>query len=131
MAITRERTKKDFIQDDSGEASESLANKQFHFVKITPAATGSATIEACDTAGEYAYGILQNAPASGAMAAISTTGINELVMAETCNTGAKLTTNMEGKGIVASDGQIVNAIAREACVMAEHIISVKIEHYQL
>lgn len=129
MAITRERTKKHYLMDDSGAASESLATKQYHFVKITPAATGSATVESCDTAGEMPYGILQNAPADGEMAEISVDGINELVMASTCNAGAELTTNMEGKGAVAASGQYVRAIAREASLMGEHIISVYLCHY--
>lgn len=129
MSITRERTKKHYLMDDSGAASESLTGKQFHFVKITASANGSATIESCDTAGEMPYGILQNAPASGAMAEISVDGINEICMAETCNTGAEITTNMSGKGIVASSGQYVRAIAREASLMGEHIISVTLVHY--
>lgn len=54
-------------------ANEDLSSKQFHFVDLTNS-SGTAAVVACSAAGQRVAGVLQNAPASGAVAIIRPIG---------------------------------------------------------
>ena len=90
MAIVRDRTKKEFNLNDSALAAESLATEQFCAVYATGAATGAMTVSKCTGQGAIIYGILQNAPASGAIAEVAVEGITEWRAHSTFNAGRSI-----------------------------------------
>lgn len=61
---------------------------QYLFVKLS----GSSTIVLADTAGEAALGVLQNAPASGAIARVRVFGVSKVIAAGTLADGAVVAT---------------------------------------
>lgn len=79
-------------------AGEDLSNAQYTAVKIS----SSKTIVACDTAGEVAFGVLYNKPASGVAATVIRSGIVKMVI----GTGG-LTSGTQW--MVAADGTAVTA----------------------
>ena len=130
MAIIVDRTKKEFNLNDSALAAESLATEQFCAVRATGGATGNMTVSKPTGQGAIAYAILQNAPASGAIAELAVTGITEWRAHATFNAGIELAVHdTNGRCNTAASGDYVMAIAREASQSAGHAISVTLCGY--
>lgn len=69
-------------------AGADLSSAQYLFVKLN----GSSQIVLADTAGEAALGVLQNAPASGAIARVRVFGVSKVIAAGTLADGAVVAT---------------------------------------
>lgn len=69
-------------------AGATLTSAQFLFVKLN----GSSAIVLADTAGEAALGVLQNAPASGAVARVRVMGVSKVIAGATLADGDVLAT---------------------------------------
>lgn len=69
-------------------AGADLSSGQFLFVKLN----GSSQVVLADTAGEAALGVLQNAPASGAVARVRVQGVSKVIAAGTLADGAVVAT---------------------------------------
>lgn len=97
------------------------------FVKLTAEDFGG---EVCDTAGEPAFGILQDRIVGATSdktveGTVMRRGVSYLRLAAgvtgvTC--GVKLTTDADGYGVIADTGDFVNAIALEAGEDGAHIL---------
>ena len=130
MTILVDRTKKEFNLNDSAIAAESLATEQFCAVRATGGATGNMTVSKPTGQGAIAYAILQNAPASGAIAELTCEGITEWRAHTTFNAGTELTVHdTNGRCNAAASGDFVRAIAREASQSAGHAVSVLLVGY--
>ena len=130
MTISVDRTKKEFNLNDSALAAEDLTTEQFTAVYATGGATGNMTVSKCTGQGAIAYAILQNAPASGAIAELCVKGITEWRAHTTINAGDELTVHdTNGRCAPAASGDFVFAIAREAAQSAGHAISVTLCGY--
>lgn len=132
MAITRDRTKKEFNLNDSAIAytSSDLANQQFCCVVATGGATGNLQVTNCTGQGTLVYGILENGPAAGEIAEIVVEGITEIRAHGTINAGVEVTVHDSlGRIETAASGDFVVGIAREAAIAAGHAISVTLMHY--
>lgn len=81
-------------------AGESLAAKQYHFVKIN----SSGAIVACSAITDRPIGILQNAPASGAECEIMVSGVSKLVADGTIDEGNAIGTSADGQGDAIAPG---------------------------
>lgn len=128
MPIKVERTKTNYLQDDSAEATAAI--NQFRFVRpTTGVSTGSMAVDQCDTQGEFVYGVCKNSPAAGEMAEIALDGICEVEASETFNAGTQLMTTANGRCMTATTGEFVRAIAREASSGAGHLVSVHLVHF--
>ncbi len=125
MTVKVERTKKEFVMDDSCSASESLANFKFRMVSPGGGASGNMTVGAPSGQGVLCYGVLQNAPASGETAEISCYGITEIVANSAINAGVEVTVAAaNGQIETAGSGDYVIGISREAAIQQGHCISV-------
>lgn len=80
-------------------AASDLSTKQFHFVKLASATT----VDVCSAITDKPIGVLQNTPASGAVAEICIFGITKVVCDATYSAGAVMGTSSDGqaKAIVA------------------------------
>lgn len=91
-------------------AGADLSAAQFKFVKLN----SSDAAVLCDTAGEQAYGILQNNPASGGEATIAIGGISKFAAGDTVAAGATVSTAADGEGVTsATADHIFLGICRE------------------
>lgn len=125
MAIQVERTKKEFLLDDSCIANEDLSNFKYRFVDLTGAATGFALACAPTGQGAKVYGVLQNTPDEGEICQIAVEGITEVVAGEAITAGEEVCV-LDATGVIeaAASGDYVCGIAREAATEAGHCISV-------
>lgn len=81
-------------------AGADLSTKQFYFVKIS-----GATVVLCDTAGEKAFGVLQNAPKSGQAALVRVFGVTKVAVgASFSSAGSLVQSTTGGKADVATTG---------------------------
>ncbi len=119
--------------DITFKAGEVLTDKQYCFVKLNV----DGDVIASNGNSSISIGILQNYPADEKAARVRLLGTSKLVMAEECpaegplggfNKGALITSNGDGKGVVANVNQYVGAIALEAAASADEIIEVLITH---
>ena len=126
MAIQVERTKKEFILDDSELAAVNLSALKFCFVDLTGGATGGATVTTPTGQGAKVYGVLQNAPdAPGEICQIAVMGITEAIAASAITAGEEVTVNgATGTIETAASGDYVCGRAREAATQAGHCISI-------
>ena len=105
------------ILDLSFEAAESLTNDQYRFVVLT----SDGMVRRPDAQGEIPFGILQNAPSSGAAAVVRRLGVSKLQAgaALTINTFVRLEYNDAadaGKGVplVSNEGYAVGLVVDNA-----------------
>src|SRR5574343_488224 len=105
------------VLDISFEAAESLANDQYRFVVLT----SDGKVRRPDAQNEIPFGILQNAPDSGAAAVVRRLGISKLQAgaALTINTFVRLEYNDAtdaGKGVplVTNEGYAVGLVVGNA-----------------
>lgn len=130
MAIVRDRTKKEFLLNDSAAASEDLSNMQFCAVAAGGGAASAMTVGKPAGQGGISYAILQNAPASGEIAELAVKGITEWRAHTSFNAGIELTVHdTNGRCNAAASGDYVFATAREASTGAGHAISVTLCGY--
>lgn len=128
MAIVRERTKTNYVENNSGVAATAI--NQFRFVKSTAGVTaGSEQFSQADTQGEVVKGICLNSPAIGEMAQIADEGICEVEAAEAFNAGTELMTTANGRAMTATAGYFVRAWAQEASSHEGHLVRVKLVEY--
>jgi len=86
------------------EAGVDLSSSQYLFVKMS----SDGQIDPCDTAGEDAYGVLQNDPdAAGKAATVAWGGVSKIVLGATLSPGAKVQTDANGKAAAAVSGDHV------------------------
>lgn len=125
MAIKVERTKKEFLLDDSCPAHEDLTAGIFCCVRLTGGATGSAQAAYPTGQGAIMYGVLQNAPDTGETAEIAVEGITEIRIDSAISAGDEVTVaGTNGRIMTAASGDFVLGFAREAGVDAGQCISV-------
>jgi len=125
MTIKVERTKKEFLQDDSCLASEDLSNFKFCAVAPGGGATGNMTVGAPSGQGVMVYAILQNTPASGEICELTIDGITEVRIDSAITAGDEVTVaGVNGRIETAASGDFVLGWAREAGVDAGQCISV-------
>ena len=130
MTIVRERTKKDYIEDDSCPAYVDLSAMHLCFVTATGGATGSMEVTTPGGQGVLVYGVLLNDPAITETAALKIKGIAECRANETFNAGVELTVvGANGRVEAAASGDFVCAIAREASGGSGHCVSVTLVDY--
>lgn len=109
-------------------ASADLSAKQYYFVKIS----GDYTVDVCSVDGEFAFGVLQNEPASGQAATVECTGISKVVAGEALTAGDLVGTDANGKGKIveaSNTGADIGDWAIGVCVQgagADEIASVKL-----
>lgn len=100
-------------------AGESLTAKQYHIVKV-----GSADNEVvAAAAASQGFGVVQNAPASGAPATVGIGGKTKIKIGAAVSRGAVLTADSAGKGVTATTGQKHVLMAMEAGTADGQIIS--------
>ena len=75
-------------------AAEDLSSRQFRLVRMA----SDNAVELADTEGGFAIGILLNAPAAGAAAAVEMAGISRLVAGEALVAGQFFGTDAQGRG---------------------------------
>lgn len=110
------------VYDISLVSQEDLSDSQYYWM------AGLAAF-GCDIAGdadEDLVGILQNKPVSGRAAEVRRVGISKMICGGTISAWNKVTSDADGKGVVASDVERYGAIALEAGV-ENRIISVLME----
>ncbi len=79
-------------------AGSDLSAKQFYFVKLS-----SGNLALCDTAGEQAIGVLQDAPsASGRSGSVAVLGRTKVIAGAAVSAGARVKTDTAGKAITAT-----------------------------
>lgn len=94
-------------------AGADLSSSAFLFVKLN----GSSQVVLADTAGEAALGVLQNAPASGAIARVRVQGISKVIANATLTDGALVATTVttgRAKAAVAGTVSGSNAVGSYA-----------------
>ena len=77
-------------------AAEDLSSRQFRLVRVA----GDNRVELVDADGGFAIGVLQNAPASGAAAAVEMAGVSKLVAGEALAAGDFFGADSQGRGRV-------------------------------
>jgi len=121
------------ILDLTFKAGAALTDNQYHFVKLNE----DGDVVASDGSSSVSIGILQNAPDDEKAARVRLLGTSKLVMAEACpaegplggyEKGALITSDGDGKGVVADVNEYVGAIALEAADGADEIIEVLVTH---
>ena len=90
---------------ESRDAGADLSSNQYLFHKLNT----SGQVVICNSAGEDAYGILQNEPAAAGRAAnIAKSGISKVILgANSLTPGMKIQTNASGKAIEAASADHV------------------------
>lgn len=90
-------------------AGADLRSHQYKFVKLN--STGKVVL--CDTAGERAFGILENKPRNGQSARVRVEGVSKVLVAasQTITHGTRLTTDANGRAAAAATGNNVLGIA--------------------
>jgi hypothetical protein len=78
-------------------AGADLSSSQYFFVKLD-----TATAAVVAGAGENAIGVLQNAPASGAVAIIRTQGLSKVIAGDAVVIGVAVASNAAGKAVTAT-----------------------------
>lgn len=94
-------------------AGADLSSSAFLFVKLN----GSSQVVLADTAGEAALGVLQNAPASGAIARVRVQGVSKIIAGATLADGALVATTVttaRAKAAVAGTVSGSNAVGSYA-----------------
>lgn len=101
-------------------ADYSASAYQYRFVRITAARTVTVGVV---TAGNQAYGILQNDPATSQAAAIAVLGVSQLQLGNGGATyGNRLKSDTNGRGIaISAAADVAMAIARESGSSGEQI----------
>lgn len=84
-------------------AGADLSAKQFYFVELNN--TGKVTV--CNSAGERAFGVLQNDPTANQAATIAIGGVAKVIAGDTIAIGDQIATDASGRAIPATTGQIV------------------------
>ena len=124
MSVVTENAKAVKVLDDSFEANESLASSEGIAVALVAGASGRAKVGKPSGQGVLCAGILLNNPASGEMAQVRELGVAGVKANAAFNSGIELAVvGTSGKLAAASSGDYVVAIAREASLGADHIIS--------
>lgn len=109
-------------------ASADLSAKQFHFVKFV---TDDDHVVNCGVAGELGIGVLMNAPAAAEdVAEVSFFEGAKVKLAGTVARGGEIMCDAAGKGVAATTGKKVMAIAMASGVSGD-IIPVKLCAYEL
>lgn len=109
-------------------AGADLSAKQFHFVKFGADADH---LVACSVAGEKALGVLMNAPDAAEQGAeMAYQGGAKIKLAGTVARGGEIMSDNAGKGVAATTGLYVRAIAMEDGVSGD-VIAAKLVEYQL
>ena len=130
MPIVRERTKEDYVQDDSCPASGDLSALNYCWVQETGGAAGKMEVQVPAGQGQAVYAILLNDPEDGEEAALRTKGIGECRAQEAIDAGVECTVNgVNGRIEAAAQGDFICCITREAATAADHIVSVTIVGY--
>lgn len=93
-------------------STNDLSAKQFYVVKIDTAHDDQVVL--CNTAGEAAFGILQNTPTAGTVAQVRPDGVSKGVYGGTVTRGDKLTVNASGQLVTAHGSDRVIALAIES-----------------
>lgn len=122
MSIKTEEAKQSPVIQNSFEANVSLAAMQYRFVDFVSGSSGRPKVglPAGDT---RVAGVLQNAPAAGALAEVTQLGETILEATGAFNNGIELTSvATTGKAVAAGAGDYVGAIALEAASAAGHLI---------
>lgn len=96
-------------------AGADLSSSQFKFVESN--SSGTATV--CNSAGEYALGVLQNDPTSGNAATIATSGISKVVLGGTVAINDQISTDASGRAIAATTGHKILGIAIKGGAVGE------------
>ena len=104
------------------EAGEALTAKINLAVKL--ATTGE--VEVCDTQGEQAIGILNNAPADEAQAAVRVSGTALWMAGGALNAMVRLQTTAAGKAEALTTGNNCVAVSLEPATGDEDVIEVKL-----
>lgn len=107
MAVMQSRDTRTF------EAGEDLSSHQFKFVTLE----SDGQVDAADSAGERALGVLLNKPdAAGKAATVAMTGKVMVEAGAAVTAGAQLQTNASGEAITAATGDVVMGYALEDAV---------------
>lgn len=88
-------------------AGADLSSSQYKFVESN--SSGTATV--CNTAGEYALGVVQNDPTSGQAATIAVSGVSKVVLGGTVAINDQISTDNSGRAIAATTGHKILGIA--------------------
>jgi len=84
-------------------AGEDLSSKQYRAVGIAVGAdVRTVTTMASAAEGAHVIGVVQNNPESGYEAAVATAGTSRLEMAANCDSGEKIQSDANGKGLPAT-----------------------------
>lgn len=103
-------------------AAADLSASQYRFVVLN--GSGRAAVPA---AGARAFGVLQNAPASGAAATIMEEGISKVAAAAAIAAGALVATAADGRAVTAVTGNVVLGLAQTAAGGAGELIAVQLQ----
>lgn len=115
------------IPGDKRSAIAAAALTQHTFVKAATG-TGQLTVTTATTAASGTpcnyVGVVQNAPASGAIAELMTTGTSKVKCSEAINTGQYVTIGANGTAAVAAAGAQAAGLAESTTAGADELVSV-------
>jgi len=131
MSIKRERTKQDYVIDDSCAAYVDLT--ALHLCMVVArgaAANANMTVTTPAAQGDLVYAVLLNAPDEGETAELGLDSIQEVRAYAAFNAGVELTVNgATGRVEGAASGDFVCGTAREASGGAGHCVSMAVKCY--
>lgn len=109
-----------FVLDKGWLAGEAMT--KYEFVKLV----GSETINACDTQGERALGVLQEEVSAadatnGRIASVRVLGISRVIAGATISEFDLLTVGADGRAEVAATGDVVVGTALQDAVDGDHM----------
>jgi len=97
------------VYDITMKTATDLSSSQYYWVQVSDDFTCAiATAAVADL-----LGLLQNKPESGQAAQVRRVGISKAILGETVTAGQLLTSDANGKSVVATSGQRYGAIALE------------------
>ena len=97
-------------------AAADLSAKKFRCVKVS----GDFAVNICGVAGEQAYGVLQNIPASGQVANVRDLGISRVIVGTGGLTaGQKWMTDGNGAAVLATTGKHAVGIVLQGAIATE------------
>jgi hypothetical protein len=99
-------------------AAEDLSGAQFHFVKLDD----NESVSLCDTITDKAYGVLQNAPASGEKAVIRVEGESKIVASAALAVNAYIATATDGEAQAAVSTQFPRGMVTQASAADQDLL---------
>lgn len=108
-----------------------LSASQYCFVEPVQTSSGKSTVQLPATQGNRTIGILQNKPTAGQVAEVCMEGESPLVSNGAFNNGIELMSATTGKGLAATAGNYVAAIALEASSAVGAQVLVSLHRYKI